>query len=65
MSLCLEVPPPPHVPTHSPPAESIHAVFLHYAITESGMDMGIVNAKEMLSYDELDPGMKEVADKHP
>lgn len=40
-------------------------MFLHYAITESGMDMGIVNAKEMLSYDELDPGMKEVADKHP
>merc|ERR1719252_509036 len=27
--------------------ESIHAIFLHEAILESGMDVGIVNAKEM------------------
>jgi 5-methyltetrahydrofolate--homocysteine methyltransferase len=29
--------------------ESIHSVFLHHCILESGMDVGIVNAKEMLS----------------
>merc|ERR1719491_1964226 len=34
--------------------ESIHAVFLHHAILESGMDVGIVNAKEMLGYSEVD-----------
>jgi 5-methyltetrahydrofolate--homocysteine methyltransferase len=37
--------------------ESIHAVFLHHACAASGMDMGIVNAAEMLAledvYDEL------------
>jgi len=27
--------------------ESIHAVFLHHACIESGMDMGIVNSKEV------------------
>merc|ERR1712238_294098 len=34
--------------------ESIHAVFLHHAILESGMDVGIVNSNEMLPLDELD-----------
>ena len=29
--------------------ESIHAVFLHHACAASGMDMGIVNAAEMLA----------------
>ena len=38
--------------------ESIHAVFLDHAIKESGMDVGIVNAEEMLSNDELEPDMK-------
>ena len=38
--------------------ESIHAVFLHNAILESGMDVGIVNAKELLSVDDLDLDMK-------
>jgi len=40
--------------------ESIHAVFLHHAITESGMDVGIVNAKEMLSIDDLELDMLEL-----
>jgi 5-methyltetrahydrofolate--homocysteine methyltransferase len=35
--------------------ESIHSVFLHHAITESGMDVGIVNSNEMLAISELDP----------
>jgi len=38
--------------------ESIHAVFLHHAILESGMDVGIVNAKEMLAIDDLEEDMK-------
>jgi 5-methyltetrahydrofolate--homocysteine methyltransferase len=39
--------------------ESIHAVFLDHAIKESGMDVGIVNAKEMLAIDEVDPDILE------
>ena len=39
--------------------ESIHSVFLHHAILDSGMDVGIVNAKEMLALSELDPEIKE------
>jgi len=38
--------------------ESIHAVFLHHAIIESGMDVGIVNAHEMLAIDDLEEDMK-------
>ena len=37
--------------------ESIHAVFLHHAITESGMDVGIVNAKELLAISDLEDDM--------
>jgi len=42
--------------------ESIHAVFLHHAILEAGMDVGIVNAKEMLAIDEVDPEIRKAAD---
>ena len=42
--------------------ESIHSVFLHHAIIESGMDVGIVNAKEMIAYDDLEPDMKELCE---
>ena len=38
--------------------ESIHSVFLHRAILESGMDVGIVNSNEMLGLDELEDDMK-------
>jgi len=34
--------------------ESIHSVFLHNAIKEAGMDMGIVNVKEMIPYIEVE-----------
>jgi len=42
--------------------ESIHAVFLHHAILESGMDVGIVNADEMLAIDDLEEDMKVLCD---
>eukprot|EP00588_Corethron_pennatum_P005273 CAMPEP_0194300828 /NCGR_PEP_ID=MMETSP0169-20130528/61466_1 /TAXON_ID=218684 /ORGANISM="Corethron pennatum, Strain L29A3" /LENGTH=1546 /DNA_ID=CAMNT_0039051037 /DNA_START=401 /DNA_END=5038 /DNA_ORIENTATION=- len=42
--------------------ESIHAVFLHHAIMEGGMDMGIVNAHEMIGQDELEDDMKVICD---
>ena len=38
--------------------ESIHSVFLQHAILESGMDVGIVNAHEMIAYDDLEEDMK-------
>ncbi|CAB9516741.1 Probable methionine synthase [Seminavis robusta] len=42
--------------------ESIHAVFLHNAILESGMDVGIVNAKEMLAVDDLEEDMRLICE---
>jgi 5-methyltetrahydrofolate--homocysteine methyltransferase len=42
--------------------ESIHAVFLDHAIKESGMDVGIVNAEEMLAIDEVEPDLKIICD---
>ncbi len=42
--------------------ESIHAVFLERAIRESGMDVGIVNAHELLAYNEVDADIREVAE---
>jgi len=41
--------------------ESIHSVFLTEAILESGMDVGIVNANEMLHIDEVEPEIKKLA----
>jgi 5-methyltetrahydrofolate--homocysteine methyltransferase len=37
--------------------ESIHAVFLRHAILEAGMDVGIVNAKELLDITEVEPDL--------
>merc|ERR1711937_444158 len=42
--------------------ESIHSVFLYHAILESGMDVGIVNAHELLMYKEVDSDIREVAE---
>ena len=42
--------------------ESIHAIFLDHAIKESGMDVGIVNAEEMMSVDEVDPELRLAAE---
>jgi 5-methyltetrahydrofolate--homocysteine methyltransferase len=42
--------------------ESIHAVFLHHAAARSGMDMGIVNAAEMLAPHEVPPQLRGVCE---
>ena len=44
--------------------ESIHSVFLHHVILEAaaGMDVGIVNALELLSIDELGPESREASE---
>jgi 5-methyltetrahydrofolate--homocysteine methyltransferase len=41
--------------------EAIHAVFLYYAI-RAGMDMGIVNAGQLVVYDEIEPKLKELCE---
>merc|ERR1712196_277854 len=41
--------------------EGIHAVFLHQCCLESGMDMGIVNAHEMLAVSEVEPSLRQLA----
>jgi 5-methyltetrahydrofolate--homocysteine methyltransferase len=42
--------------------ESIHAVFLHHAIIDSGMDMGIVNCVEMMAKEEVPADMLTLVD---
>mmetsp|Transcript_11071 Transcript_11071/g.18227 ORF Transcript_11071/g.18227 Transcript_11071/m.18227 type:complete len:2000 (-) Transcript_11071:90-6089(-) len=42
--------------------ESIHSVFLQHCILESGMDVGIVNAHEMIAYQELEEDMKQLCE---
>lgn len=37
--------------------EAMHSVFLYYAI-KAGMDMGIVNAGQLVVYDEIEPGLR-------
>ena len=41
--------------------EAIHSVFLFYAI-KAGMDMGIVNAGQLVVYDEIEPSLKELCE---
>ena len=41
--------------------EAIHAVFLYHAI-KAGMDMGIVNAGQLVVYDEIEPRLKELCE---
>ena len=38
--------------------ESIHSVFLHYAVAK-GMDMGIVNPGAMIAYDDIEPDLRD------
>jgi 5-methyltetrahydrofolate--homocysteine methyltransferase len=42
--------------------ESIHSMFLHHAILESDMDVGIVNAHEMLAIDGVEPESLEACE---
>ncbi|MEO5681832.1 MAG: methionine synthase [Chitinophagaceae bacterium] len=41
--------------------EAIHSVFLFYAI-KAGMDMGIVNAGQLVVYDEIEPRLREMCE---
>ena len=42
--------------------ESIHSVFLHHAIMDAGMDVGIVNPHEMFHINEVDPDLRKLCD---
>jgi 5-methyltetrahydrofolate--homocysteine methyltransferase len=41
--------------------EAIHSVFLYYAI-KAGMDMGIVNAGQLVVYDEIEPNLRQLCE---
>ncbi|WP_296639359.1 methionine synthase [Roseinatronobacter sp.] len=41
--------------------EAMHAVFLYHAI-KAGMDMGIVNAGQLVVYDQIDPALREACE---
>ena len=46
---------------NEPVREAMHSVFLYHAI-KAGMDMGIVNAGQMVIYDDIDPELREVCE---
>lgn len=46
---------------NEPVREAMHSVFLYYAI-KAGMDMGIVNAGQLVVYDEIEPGLKNLCE---
>ncbi|MBX2930654.1 MAG: methionine synthase [Chitinophagaceae bacterium] len=41
--------------------EAMHAVFLYHAI-KAGLDMGIVNAGQLVVYDEIDPQLRQLCE---
>ncbi len=41
--------------------EAIHSVFLYHAI-QAGMDMGIVNAGQLVVYDQIEQGLRELCE---
>src|ERR1700755_286644 len=41
--------------------EAMHSVFLYYTI-KAGMDMGIVNAGQLVVYDEIEPSLREMCE---
>jgi 5-methyltetrahydrofolate--homocysteine methyltransferase len=41
--------------------EAMHSVFLYYAI-KAGMSMGIVNAGQLVIYDEIEPGLRQLCE---
>ncbi|MDR3716159.1 MAG: methionine synthase [Puia sp.] len=41
--------------------EAMHSVFLYYAI-KAGMDMGIVNAGQLVVYDEIEPVLRDLCE---
>ncbi len=46
---------------NEPVREAMHAVFLYHAI-KAGMDMGIVNAGQMIVYDDIKPDLREAVE---
>lgn len=46
---------------NEPVREAMHSVFLFYAIKE-GMSMGIVNAGQLVVYDEIEPQLRELCE---
>ena len=46
---------------NEPVREAMHSVFLYHAI-HAGMDMGIVNAGQMIVYDDIDPELRKVCE---
>src|ERR1700754_2968381 len=46
---------------NEPVREAMHSVFLYHAI-KAGMDMGIVNAGQMIVYDDIEPQLREAVE---
>jgi 5-methyltetrahydrofolate--homocysteine methyltransferase len=46
---------------NDPVREAMHSVFLYYAV-KAGMDMGIVNAGQLVVYDEIEPQLRELCE---
>jgi 5-methyltetrahydrofolate--homocysteine methyltransferase len=46
---------------NEPVREAMHSVFLYYAI-RAGMDMGIVNAGQLVVYDEIEPTLRNLCE---
>src|SRR5882672_1712671 len=46
---------------NEPVREGMHSVFLYHAI-KAGMDMGIVNAGQMIVYDDIDPELRQTCE---
>lgn len=46
---------------NEPVREAMHAVFLYHAI-KAGMNMGIVNAGQLIIYDEIEPSLRELCE---
>jgi 5-methyltetrahydrofolate--homocysteine methyltransferase len=46
---------------NDPVREAMHSVFLYHAI-KAGMDMGIVNAGQLVVYDQIEPQLKELCE---
>src|SRR5512135_1728450 len=46
---------------NEPVREAIHTVFLYHAV-QAGMDMGIVNAGQMIVYDDIDPELRQASE---
>ncbi len=46
---------------NNPVREAIHSVFLFHAVA-AGMDMGIVNAGQLVIYDDIDPHLKKLVE---